>query len=546
MQNVMITARAAAGAGPPAVPVTDLPATPEEEPELGALDAWWRRHVLAPHTVAQALFLTTTADPTADPTVEHLGRQRPFLVRFGADHLDDLATAYANLGWDAVELVEPRMRELGLPDGLVRFHRLTRRVLELMIGQALVRVERRATAYAKTAWADARRTLVGHKADFRPPYEGWRTMGIRFVRKATQDAVLEHGHTYLVALDEARRLGEKMADRDRKDPPRTRVPGSGAALWYQMYADAQEAELDVMHGALREVHAACPAALLVLDDLPDTLRTSPKDPHLPYTVAAQISVRLDGLIAELDRLTHAAEHRAPDTEWITFEAPRTDERADRGITHVEARTLDIVLAKGSEELGVLANPYLLADFAVRDDRAGPWDRIVLRRYRAGLDARLKEQARDRAAWAAFWDVLARVAAALSLLALGALVPGAPLALAAGLGLLGHAAFLLGIVMLLLHEILGTLATAGTVEAQARARLFRLGRDDPGALREVGALVARSEALRRGLGEGLLTVLFRIGLARFKILAAALEADDTLGDLETLFGPAPVPERAETP
>lgn len=540
--NVVMELTTQPRVGPPTVPVADLPPPTEGEADFANLTAWWADNVLAPFLIPGH----TLPDDHLELTAELLGQQERFDVRVNGYFLEDLTTAYGTFGWKAVELVHSTLvaKARDWPVEVFELYLQTRNVLELMIGQALVRIERRAAAHAKTAWEKARKKLLGYIANFHPPLEGWKTLGVRFKSAETQASLLKHCHAYAVASAAAVRLGEQAAARDRKRPSRDRKKGDGFDLWYQLYATAQEAEIKKMYDAYTEVHKVFPPAVLILDELPDWMGAESKPKTAPFELAILIYVRLQQLVGELELLESTLQ-KAPDTEWITFEYAKPTRSIKVSATSSEGRTVEgttlaIALGKGRRELGVLANPYLLADLAEQDP-GGAWDRIVLLRYRALLAAELDRQRQSQMAWARFWDVIGRVVAALSLLSLFALLPAAAAAAGTALAIVGQAANAIGLVMVVLHGVVGTLEEASALEARAREHLFRLSRDDPDALREIGTLLARSNAMRKALGEGLLGALVRIGLARFKILAEALEIDDALDDLETLFGPASEPQ-----
>jgi hypothetical protein len=517
-------------------------------PPVDNLDARteaWVRRVLEPY--AGGTPDRPGRSHTVAVSIEVLGQPAEFDLHVGPDLLADLAETYAAFGWDAVSAATDAFADQN--DATRRFLAGTQDTLAMMILDGLTRVEELASQFAKERWTRSRTTLQGYLTQFTIPV-GFKIPHPEFADRNVEKQVLALCREYSIAAAEAVRLGEKVAQR-RKGAFRT--PGTGWYLWFEVYAAPQRTELAKMEAVLPKLNAVCPAAILILDDLPDELKPNESAPYAArIALPEKILTVVGGLLSGVEELLGTLS-KPRGTAVFSALMKGTDPSAGR-LAHggIEQGLLDLLTTRARDELLVMSNPTLLDELANSDAdnpplRSDSWESAVLYQYRRRLALVIEEQQKQDETWQTIWRWLGRLTALLALVALLAFFPFGDLAagsaLATILGVAARTAAALSLLMLFVHTILGQLQLAWRLEEQARDQIFRLFQSDPEALREVGTLVSRSAVIRRQLGQGLLQILIEAGLSRFKIVAQALDLADHIDNFETLFTPEPTADGA---
>lgn len=415
-------------------------------------------------------------------------------------------------------------------------------------------LERHAVAFAREQWAAAREKLEGYLDAFAlVELNVEHSLGL--VDRKLADELLDLCRKYALVADEALRLQEKIAERNRKDPPDRRVKGSGYDLWFEVFAAPQREAISKMRDHLELIAKKFPAAVLVLGDLPAEVRTAAsKYDRVKASMKLESSIyyTLRDLLSQVKTLEASLSMPAATDALADLVQPLLTEPRDFTRLKslrlppggIEQQIMDLVFNREEREQRLLANLDLLS--SLNEDPAqispGSWEHVVLFQYSQRLSEAAAQRAQRDKAWQEFWSILGRLAAALGLIALMAIFPFgdaaiAP-ALASLLALAGSAATIIGVLVLVLHDVIGTLQAAGQLEADAREQLFRLGQTDPEAIQEIGALLSRSRELRAAVGRGLLVTVLTLGAARrLKVVTAAMEFDGFITDVGTLFEPS---------
>ncbi len=510
------------------------------------LTAWWAANALEP-------FLQFPVNRRLSPIdVDMLlvGEPVTFGVRFDENLLADLLEAYAVHGWAAIEKVERRVAALG---AIVRptldLVRATRNVIAVMVADALMRLEATATQFARQRWDASRRQLDAWLDRF-TVYPQLHSFPVITDRKLSEQLV-DQCHKYAKLRAETLALQEKIEERNRKAPPSRREKGSGADLWFELYATPQRKLLTQMTDQLALIGRTFAAAVLVLEDLPKEIL----DVHDPLrrqaasvALSRAIHARLSRLAEGLHTLT-AALAKPPVTAVLAGVVNPVRAGDVSGLAALEPpeggyeqQVMEAVFKRDKDD-----DQRLFADLglliALREGdtvEAGTMEAIALFRYVLRLADEVDRRRTTEEAWAKFWAVLEWIGAALGLIALMAFFPfgeAAAPALVAALNLAGTAAAVIGVVVLVLHQVLGAMQEAGELDRSARDQLFRLGQNDPEALGDIARALARSRALRDSVLQGAFLTVLSLGAAhKLKAIAVALEFQGFLGDLEAVFQP----------
>ncbi|MEU9284670.1 hypothetical protein AB0D57_08025 [Streptomyces sp. NPDC048275] len=504
---------------------------------LTELTGWWAEQVLEPYLAKK----NAQRYESDSYTVELLGEPVQFTVRFGAETLEDLLAAYAAFGWDALEVVEARMDQQPKNLSAMReFFAGTRDTIAVMVAYGLILVEGIAIGRPRASWEKGAEELAGYRDEFLDA--GVAVTRPEFKDQKKGDRVVVLCRQYALAADEASRLGQQVADWQSKTPYQHRGErGSGWDQWVELYAAPQRVQLEKMSCLLTEVIKEFPAAALFLDSLPGEFRKAYAPWKARPALAKAVAFGLNGMIADLRTLLASLGAPAGTDRLARLDQPRVPplELQQGGF---EQEICLYVLGRGEKEQRVLANPYLLSELTEDKEHfpEGSWEQIVLTRYLHTLSLEIERREKSDEAWRTFWGWVGRIAAVLALIKLMAVFPfgtaAAGSALAAVLAFAGHTAAVLSIVVLLVDGIYGTLVAMGKADKDARDQLFRLAQEDPEAFRDISRLLGRSHAIRRMFAEGLATMLVRMGLARVRIIAFALELDDFLDDVRTAFAP----------
>ena len=506
--------------------------------------AHWVRDALEPFRPS-GLDAPRAPEEELDVRTTVLGEAVTFTVHLGADLLEEMVAAYAAYGWDAVEAIGARvgLRGRGREDGARQFIAATKQAAASVVVAGLVSLEEMATRFARDRWGQARKVLEGYLRQFR--LGGTNPPTHEFADTALEKRVIALCHEYAVALDEAARLEPEVRRRRQGD---FEVVGSGQHGYFEIYAAPQRVALATMDKVLTQIVEVFPAAALVLDDLPPEIHRGPGGPgwwNARKTLPKLIHARVRDLLDEVNGLLRTLDHGRPATLVLTGRTwGRIVQRLPTSGGGVERQLALYATKRTAAEQRVMANPHLLRDLDDLELEDNPvpavsWERIVLRQYRARLAQEIDAQrAADRAA-EIFWRTLAWLAALLAIVAFLALFPEAVTmapALATAAAFAGKAAVVLGLVVFVVHDVVGSLVRATEIEADARDRLYVLGQQDPEQLRALGSLLAESAMIRRRLGEGLLMLLLQVGLSKFTVIARALDLQGFLDDVRTLFSP----------
>ena len=524
---------------PPPAPGTDL---------LVALTDWWA------HAVAEPYEKLSSDHKLAPLTIDwsFLEERVSFEVRFDLNLLADVFEAYVAFGWDAVEKITRTLEPLPRAKAPTKeFFRITSNVLAVMVAHGLVQVEAQAITYAQKKWKSSRRVLMDYLGEFKVVKTRVEHYSLKDRELAAE--LFELFREYAVEARKAQRLQREIETRNRKDPPKTRVEGSGAALWFEVFAVPHREALNKMAELLKRIAAKFQAAVLVLDDeLPDIV-LSPSSEYQRVLASMEVETRLYStlqyMLAELEALETSLAKPGATATLAEVLAPFLAGNRDFGLLArmrvppggFDQSTLNAVLdRKDKDDQRLFANLDLLQSFYDEDDGVarGTWEQVVLYRYIERLTAAVDEKRESDEFWAAFWRGLAKVAALLALLALMVVFPfgeaAAAPALASFLALCASGAAILG-VMTMVHDLLSGLEQAGRLELEARDKLFRLAQVNPDAVLEVGTLLSRSKALREAVAKGLVLTIVTLGAARkLRTVATALNWHGFASDVETLF------------
>jgi hypothetical protein len=535
----------------PSIESDDPPSPPNPGTDLlVALTDWWA------HTVAEPYTNLSSDHKLAPLTIDwsFLEERVSFEVRFDLNLLADVFEAYVAFGWDAVEKIARKLQPLPHAKAPTKeFFRITCNVVAVMVAHGLVQVEAQAIIYAQKKWESSRSVLIDYLSQFKVVKHRVEHHSLKDRKLAAE--LFDLFREYSVEARKAQRLQREIETRNRKDPPATRVQGSGAALWFEVFAVPHREALNKMAGLLKRIAAKFPAAVLVLDDeLPDiVLNPSSDDQRVlaSMEVETRLYSTLQYMLGELEALEKSLAKPGATATLVEVLAPFLAERRDFGLLTrmrvpaggFEQSTLNAVLDRTEkDDQRLFANLDLLQSFHDEDDGVarGTWEQVVLYRYKERLTAAIDEKRESDEFWAAFWRGLAKVAALLALLALMVVFPfgevAAGPALASFLALCASGAAILG-VMTMVHDLLSGLEQAGRLEVEARDKLFRLAQVNPDAVLEVGRLLSRSKALREAVAKGLVLTIVTLGAARkLRIVAAALNWHGFASDVETLFEP----------
>jgi hypothetical protein len=480
-------------------------------------------------------------------------------LRLGSDLLEDLLSTYALWGWEAV--VAAGSTDDSKDDRVRNFVQATQLAAYHMVREGLLDVQRIAHEYAAARWKAARENLEKHLTGLiqvsRLRESTWRFSDSKPGIGAGLVAMCKE---YVELEREAERLGKRVAGR-RKGA--YREPGSGADLWFEVYAAPQRETLAKMAAKLLDIHKVFPAAVLVLGDLPSGISGRPErgargdvetDPRGEVDSSPPSGVALEDTLAT--EIHGTVRRLVEDLKWqeAYLEAPWTPAPDAIGGKSwnlvgggIESIMLKDLLAATEGPARVMANPELLAALAGDLDSEGilpreSWSAIVLFQYRRRLAVVIEARRERDAAWRRFWDRLARVTAALALLGALGIFPFSGPTVARGLMLLfqaaGAASGGLGIVLTIMHQVVGQLQLAAALAREAQEQLFRLAQEEPESLKSIGDVLAESAAIRRQFSDGLLVLLLEEGLSRFRAIAQALDLIDQIENVEAVFGPTP--------
>ncbi|WAU78451.1 hypothetical protein O1Q96_01020 (plasmid) [Streptomyces sp. Qhu-G9] len=521
------------------------------DPRMALVGAWWQAQVYEPFRTHDGALLPH--DMVIVPASLD-GRSTVCGLRFDERLLEDMLRAYGLFGWETLKAGYSRMTADGTwPWQAVKLYLDTMKVVSVLVTRALIGIEHAAVQFARTSWEAARVQLVGYRDLFsRSEIVGAGTepedSGPRIIDAEIERATTRLCRRYAVESAEAERLARQMNWRNQKVPTKQRDKGSGADLWYEAFAAPHREKLKAIEKIIAELHTVFPSAILVLGDLPVSVRELPESSEDPLAVrkagldlARAITDRITALVADLDGQL-ATVGRPRSTVWLEYTQTFPPPPIDLPEGGPEQTVLDIVLARTDKEQRLLANPHLLADLTFEDEsEAEIWRRRVLLRYRKRLAQHLAEKARSTKEWQTLLSLLAKLAAALSILAFLAFFPFgagavavAPL-LVAALDLAAGAAFWLGLALMTV-SVVQLLGAAGDAEDEARDLLHVLAQDDPDGLRAVGELLGHAKMLRQSLGPMFLELVVRIGVSKVEGLNAAFEVEGAVSDMESLLGP----------
>lgn len=514
---------------------------------LTSMTQWWTTNALQPY-----LALSGVAKlPPLTLQRRFLGRQVSFTLRFDANLLSDLFETYATYGWSALDQIEELLSELPRAYKADRgLFRAARAVVAVMVEHALVQLEDQAVAYARARWSESRKRIqqwldkfTVHRLALEHP---------TLTDRDTADQLLAACRRYALIRAEVLALQTKIDERNRIVAPSRRRPGSGAALWFEIYAKPQRELLSKLTAELTAINALFPPAVLVLDTLPEDILddSSPLRRAKGATALAKhLYFTIKGLAADTDQLI--ASLRAPATtaaspgRLLPLISGDLSGLSNWAVSQdgPDGETLDLVMARTADgDQRVLADLDLL--LSLLDDEElverGTWNQAVLFQFCQRLAAEIDARKENDAWWAGFWRWVERITAALALIGLMLVFPfgeAAAPALVAALSLAGTTAAIAGVVTLVLHHFIGSWVQAGKLDQEVGNRLFRIGQDDPEAIIEIGEALGRSAALRRAVQEGAVLTLLTLGAAhRLKAISVALEFKGFAEDVETLFAP----------
>ncbi len=555
--------------------VKDLAASQAQAPGDSAtglyqsLAVWWSRNIAQPYLALPA------AQRARPATIEwpFLDRVVTLNTTFDLDLLSQSLEIYARCGWGALEAIATALGGRQGVSGETRdFFRLTQNVVAAMIANALVEVEQQCLLYAQAEWAADRKRLLSYLGEFKSTKDRGGSVGFKDARVI--DPLFEQCQKYKAAYDEALALGRKMEDRNAKTPAKARPSGSGFEKLFELYAAPQRVVLARMAGIMKDIAKTFAPAVLVLHDLPASLLTvrGSNQPNLAKSdLELLIHDKLASLLKDVETLEATAANAGATFQLAEMIQPMLARPADlsavgrlrlpaggfeqdvldNALRGLEALPMQAVrqMAPGGNAVPlagrrqlqrVLADPGLLSRFFYDEDAVPrtSWNQVVLANYRGRLGQTIAETEKLEKSSAAVWSVMARLAAAFSLISLMAIFPfGEAVALPA-LGVLlevaGSAAAVLTI-LTIAHGAFAALEESGKLDAKARDLYYRLGQSDPDGLYQIGRLLSESQELQSAVANGGLVVVLTMPIARLKIAAAALTLAGLVQDLEILFG-----------
>jgi hypothetical protein len=533
-----------------------------------SLALWWSRNVAQPYLALPA------ARRGRPATIEwpFLGRIITLNTTFDLDLLAQSLEIYARCGWNALEAIASALEGRQGVSGETRdFFRLTQNVVAVMIARALVEIEQQCLLYARAEWAADRRQLLSYLREFKSTKGAGGSVGFKDARVI--DPLFEQCKKYKAAYDEAMALGRKMEDRIAKTPAKARPSGSAFEKWFELYAAPQREVLARMAGIMKDIAKTFAPAVLVLHELPASLLTV-RGPNQPNVAKSDMEIlihdKLATLLKDLESLEATAANadatfklaemlqpmlaRPGDLSAVGrlrlpaggFEQTVLD-NASRGVEALPMQAPRQMAPAGNavpptrrQLQRVLADPGLLSRLFYDEDAVPrtSWNQVVLANYRGRLAQTIAETEKLEKSAAAVRRVMARLAAAFSLISLMAIFPfGEAVALPA-LGVLlevaGSTAAVLTI-LIIAHGAFAVLEEFGKLDAKARDLYYRLGQTDPDGLYQLGGLLSESKALQSAVANGGLIFVLTMPIARLRIVAAALTLAGLAQDLEVLFG-----------
>src|SRR5207249_8187644 len=131
-----------------------------------------------------------------------------------------------------LEKIESTLRPLPeLKQNTKKFFHITLNVVAVMVAQELVELEQQMVTYARNKWALVRKQLLEYLDAFKIVTVKLEHYIIT-VRKLANE-ILGLCRDYGRVAREVGYLQTKIEDRNRKDPPESRITGSGAELWFE-------------------------------------------------------------------------------------------------------------------------------------------------------------------------------------------------------------------------------------------------------------------------------------------------------------------------
>ena len=415
------------------------------------------------------------------------------------------------------------------------------------VADEIWRVESVVATEAKKEWDAAVATATQHLARFTrlaEPANPQLTNAIADRKLA--DAVYAKCVSFSAKLRRYRKLGEKLKERvahEGSASTKEYVRTGYELLWFELYAAPQREAWAEMATLMHDLDRLFPPAVLVLERMePDLDR-----PHRTGASAAKRQHEVEQLIYD----TLIELRQIANDQIATLSQPGLSRHVDEAVTAMRAQPTEVsptgiegaIIAAGleapPEANRVLMDAALLRRVIDRLSEEPSWRSVVARRYVLALEAALDEVRKNAEAWGKFWGFITWATAMLSLLALMALFPfgtAAAPALIAVLTLAGTVAAALTIVVMI-HEIIGTIAQTEQTADELRMAVFRLAQHEPLALFDVANTLSRSDKLRAALTTELLTTLVKLAVAsKLRPFALALELEGFLSDVEDLFHP----------
>jgi hypothetical protein len=527
---------------------SDSPPTPNPNAELfDALTNWWVRYAAEPYI---RLNSSEKLYPITIPWI-FLETETSFEVAFDLSLLENLLEIYTAYGWGALEKIERTLKPLPeLKKNTRKFFDITLKVVAVMVAQELVELEQQMLTYARKKWTTARKQLLEYLDAFKIVTINLEHYIIADRKLANE--VLGLCRDYGIVAREVSNLQEKIAERNRKTPPKSRIRGSGADLWFEVYAAPHREGLNKMADYLKSIKKKFPAAVLVLSALPDSVISA--DTSYDKSVAAselenEIGSALKSLLADLQILEESLSSPAATLEVAELLKPLIAnpndfsalERLKNPSEGFEKKVLDIVFKRTEEkDQRLLANLDLVYDFFCDPAGVNPgtWTQVVLFQYCIRLTAVVEEKKQNKEFWEKFWGWIGRVTAFLSLIALMAIFPfgDAPVApiLASLLSLAGSLSTAL-VILTMTYDFVGRLQLENQLEADTRDKLFRLGQTDPEAIREIGEFLShRRPWLEDFIKESFLLIISMGAAHTLKAVDVALNFHGFFQDINTLF------------
>jgi hypothetical protein len=453
---------------------------------------------------------------------------------------------YGSAGWPELARLQRTIATLHTVE-TKRFVGSTLLAVAGAVADELWRVETVVAMEARREWQAAVATATQHLARFTrlaKPINARLTNAL--ADRELADAVYAKCVSFSAKLRRYRKLGEKMEDRVRHEGS-ARTKGyvrTGYQLqWFELYASPQREVWAEMATLMHELDDLFPPAVLVLERMePDLDR--PRRSASPAQRQHEVEQLMYDTLIEIRQIAN--------DQLATLSEPGLSRHVTAALAAMRAQPIELprtglegaIIAAGleapPEANRVLMDAALLRRVIDRLSAEPSWRSVVARRYVLALEAALDEVRANAQAWDRFWGVITWATAMLSLLALMALFPfgtaAAAPALIAALTFAGTVATALTIVVMI-HEIIGTIAQSEQTAADLRTVVFRLAQHDPLALFDVANTLARSDKLRAALTTELVTTLVTLAVAsKLKLFALALELDGFLSDVDDLFHP----------